>query len=106
MKSRAILELGETLLENQVIINQLQQENHKIKQLIVDHIAIGQELDFGNGKIECRKHQNSRSFVSRKEVLNYIRLKYGKEVSRDVDSRCTKVTEAKKTLYIKPKNSN
>ncbi|WP_415878556.1 hypothetical protein [Methylomonas sp. TEB] len=105
MKSLAILELGETLLENQKMINQLQEENTAIKKILVKHLVVDQELDFGDGKIECRQHADSLSFVPRKEVLNYIRLKYGKDIARDVDNRCTKITKAKKTLYIKARKT-
>lgn len=105
MKSLAILELGEVLLQNQKMINQLQEENTAIKKILVKHLVVGQELDFGDGKIECRQHADSLSFVPRKEVLNYIRLKYGKDIARDVDNRCTKITKAKKTLYIKARKT-
>jgi hypothetical protein len=101
MKSRAILELGETLLENQKMINQLHEENTVIKKILVKHLVVGQELDLGDGKIKCSQYADSLSFVPRKEVLNYIRLKYGKNIARDVDNHCTKITKAKKTLYIK-----
>ncbi|PPD35852.1 MAG: hypothetical protein CTY19_02065 [Methylomonas sp.] len=106
MKSRAILELGETLLENQKIINQLYEENTVIKKILVKHLVVGQELNLGDGKIECRQHADSVSFIPRKEVLNYISLKYGKDVARDVDNRCTKIKKSKKTLYIKPRKTS
>jgi hypothetical protein len=106
MKSKAILELGETLLENQKMINQLQEENASIKKILVNHLIAGQELDLGDGKIECRHHEDSLSFVPRKQVLNYIKLTYGKDIARDVDNHCTKITKAKKTLYIKPRKTS
>lgn len=106
MKSLAILELGEILLKNKKMINQLHEENTVIKKILVKHLVVGQELNLGDGKIECRQHADSVSLIPRKEVLNYISLKYGKDVARDVDNRCTKITKAKNTLYIKPRKTS
>ena len=68
MKAKDIISLAETLLENQIQINQLQKENSHIKGIIEEHIEIGQVIESDDGIIECRHHEDSKALIPRNKV--------------------------------------
>lgn len=92
--------LVEKLLEGRQRINELYEEERKIKEVLIPLMQDRKSIESQLGRVYYTESRGARRF-SRENVLQFIRDTFGAGTANLVDEECTNEAKPRKTVNVK-----